>query len=40
MKNLLIYALIILFAVSFLRMVTLADRNQPQVENAYGESYT
>ena len=40
MKNLLIYALIILFAVSFLRMGTLADRNQPQVENAYGESYT
>ena len=40
MKNLLIYALIILFAVSFLRMGTLAERNQPQVENAYGESYT
>ena len=39
-KNLLIYALIVLLAVSFLRMSAGGMTGQPQVELVYGESYT
>jgi len=40
MKNLLIYALVILLAVSFLRMSSFSNNNQQQVEIVYGESYS
>lgn len=40
MKNLLIYALIVLLAVSFLRMSSGSLTGQQQIELVYGESYT